>query len=74
MNHGLDGLKIGALLWSQNTDWPGFREAALEAEKSGFDSLWTSDHLLSPTGPLDGSVFDGWSLITAVGAITQRTM
>jgi alkanesulfonate monooxygenase SsuD/methylene tetrahydromethanopterin reductase-like flavin-dependent oxidoreductase (luciferase family) len=72
MNHGPDGLKIGALLWPQNTDWPGFREAAVEAERSGFDSLWTSDHLLSPTGPLDGSVFDGWSLITAVGAITKR--
>jgi alkanesulfonate monooxygenase SsuD/methylene tetrahydromethanopterin reductase-like flavin-dependent oxidoreductase (luciferase family) len=72
VNHAPGGFKIGALLWPQNTDWPGFRAAAVEAERSGFDSLWTSDHLLSPTGPLDGSVFDGWSLITAVGAITKR--
>ncbi len=65
-------LQIGALLWPQGTDWPGIREAALEAEKAGFDSIWTSDHLLSPTGPLQGPVFDGWSVITALGALTNR--
>lgn len=72
MKHDIDRIQFGALLWSQNTDWPGFREAALEAEKAGFDSLWTSDHLLSPTGPLDGTVLDGWSVITAIGALTSR--
>lgn len=72
MKHGTDWVQFGALLWSQNTDWPGFREAGLEAERAGFDSLWTSDHLLSPTGPLDGTVLDGWSVITALGALTIR--
>jgi alkanesulfonate monooxygenase SsuD/methylene tetrahydromethanopterin reductase-like flavin-dependent oxidoreductase (luciferase family) len=67
-----DRVRIGALLWPQNTDWPGIREAALEADKAGFDSLWTSDHLLSPTGAPGGPVLDGWSLITAVGALTDR--
>jgi alkanesulfonate monooxygenase SsuD/methylene tetrahydromethanopterin reductase-like flavin-dependent oxidoreductase (luciferase family) len=72
MSRSGDRLQIGALLWSQGTDWPSLREAALEAEKAGFDSLWTSDHLLSPTGPLHGPVFDGWSVITAVGVLTAR--
>ncbi|HEY2598235.1 MAG TPA: LLM class flavin-dependent oxidoreductase [Candidatus Dormibacteraeota bacterium] len=66
------GLRLGALLWPQMTDWAGFREAALEAERCGFDSLWTSDHLLNPTGPLDGPVLDGWSAITAIGALTLK--
>jgi alkanesulfonate monooxygenase SsuD/methylene tetrahydromethanopterin reductase-like flavin-dependent oxidoreductase (luciferase family) len=65
-------IRIGALLWPQGTDWPGIRAATLEAEKAGFDSLWTSDHLLSPTGPLQGPVFEGWSLITALGVLTNR--
>ena len=68
MNH----ITIGALLWTQNTDWPGIREAALAAESAGFESLWTSDHLLSPTGPPEGPVLDGWSVITAIAALTQR--
>jgi alkanesulfonate monooxygenase SsuD/methylene tetrahydromethanopterin reductase-like flavin-dependent oxidoreductase (luciferase family) len=68
MNH----ITIGALLWTQNTDWPGIREAALAAESSGFESLWTSDHLLSPTGPPESPVLDGWSVITAIAALTQR--
>ncbi len=72
MTQSIEGVKIGALLWPQNTDWNGIRDIAIEAEEAGFDSLWTSDHLLSPTGPRNGSVFDGWSLITAVAALTHR--
>jgi alkanesulfonate monooxygenase SsuD/methylene tetrahydromethanopterin reductase-like flavin-dependent oxidoreductase (luciferase family) len=72
VNHSSDRLQIGALLWPQGTDWHGIRETALEVEKAGFDSIWTSDHLLSPTGPLHGPVFDGWSVITALGVLTAR--
>jgi alkanesulfonate monooxygenase SsuD/methylene tetrahydromethanopterin reductase-like flavin-dependent oxidoreductase (luciferase family) len=72
MTHGNSPIRIGALLWPQGTDWEGIRGAALEVEKAGFDSIWTSDHLLSPTGPLNGPVFEGWSLITALGVLTNR--
>jgi alkanesulfonate monooxygenase SsuD/methylene tetrahydromethanopterin reductase-like flavin-dependent oxidoreductase (luciferase family) len=72
VSSGGDRIQFGALLWPQGTDWHGIREAALEAENAGFDSLWTSDHLLSPTGPLHGPVLDGWSVITALGVLTTR--
>ena len=68
----MNRIRIGALLWTQNTDWSGIREAALATERSGFESLWTSDHLLSPTGPPERPVLDGWSVITAIGALTHR--
>ena len=68
----MNRVRIGALLWPQRTDWDGIHAAALEVEMAGFDSIWTSDHLLSPTGPPDGPVFEGWSLITALGVLTKR--
>ena len=33
--------RFGLQLWSQATDWPGFRDAALAAEEAGWDSVWT---------------------------------
>ena len=38
-------LKLGALCWNQYTDWASFLEAGKRAEKLGFHSLWTWDHL-----------------------------
>ena len=44
-------MKFGAQLWSQQTSWPAFRDAALAAEASGWDSVWTWDHLFAIFGP-----------------------
>jgi alkanesulfonate monooxygenase SsuD/methylene tetrahydromethanopterin reductase-like flavin-dependent oxidoreductase (luciferase family) len=65
-------LAVGVLLWPQRTDWSGLRDAVIAAEAAGFDSIWTSDHLLSPTGPADGSVYEAWTTIAAIGALTGR--
>ena len=51
---------FGAQLWSQATDWPRFRAAALEAEAAGWDSLWTWDHLMAIQGPWRQPIFEGW--------------
>jgi alkanesulfonate monooxygenase SsuD/methylene tetrahydromethanopterin reductase-like flavin-dependent oxidoreductase (luciferase family) len=66
-------IKIGALLWTQGTDWPSFLEAARAVDRAGFDSIWVSDHLLSPTGPSSGPIFEGWTVISALGALLGRT-
>jgi F420-dependent oxidoreductase-like protein len=63
---------FGAQLWSQATDWPRFRAAALEAESAGWDSLWTWDHLMAIQGPWRQPIFEGWTSLAAWAALTSR--
>jgi alkanesulfonate monooxygenase SsuD/methylene tetrahydromethanopterin reductase-like flavin-dependent oxidoreductase (luciferase family) len=65
-------VKFGAQLWSQATDWPTFRDAALAAEDAGWDDIWTWDHLLAIFGPWQQPIFEGWATLSAVGALTSR--
>jgi F420-dependent oxidoreductase-like protein len=65
-------IRFGAQLWSQRTDWPEFRDAALAAEAAGWDSVWTWDHLLAIFGPWEQPILEGWSLLAAVAALTSR--
>jgi alkanesulfonate monooxygenase SsuD/methylene tetrahydromethanopterin reductase-like flavin-dependent oxidoreductase (luciferase family) len=64
--------RFGLQLWAQQTDWPGFRDAALAAEETGWDSVWTWDHLMAIFGPWEQPIFEGWSVLTGVGALTSR--
>jgi alkanesulfonate monooxygenase SsuD/methylene tetrahydromethanopterin reductase-like flavin-dependent oxidoreductase (luciferase family) len=64
--------RFGLQLWSQQTDWPGFRDAALAAEEAEWDSIWTWDHLLAIFGPWEQPIFEGWSVLAALGPITSR--
>ena len=65
-------MRFGLQLWSQQTDWPGFRDAALGAEAAGWDSVWTWDHLLAIFGPAEQPIFEGWSVLSALGPLTSR--
>jgi alkanesulfonate monooxygenase SsuD/methylene tetrahydromethanopterin reductase-like flavin-dependent oxidoreductase (luciferase family) len=65
-------VKLGTLLWTQRTDWAGVRDAAVAADQAGFDSIWLSDHLLSSIGDTDGSMFEAWTALSAIGALTSR--
>ncbi len=65
-------VKFGLQLWSQATGWPAFRDAARMAEASGWDSVWTWDHLLAIFGPWEQPIFEGWSVLSALGPITTR--
>jgi F420-dependent oxidoreductase-like protein len=64
--------KFGLQLWSQQTDWAGFRDAALAAEETGWDSVWTWDHLLAIFGPWEQPIFEGWAVLNALGPLTSR--
>jgi F420-dependent oxidoreductase-like protein len=66
------GPRFGLLPWSQATDWPGLRDAALAAEAAGWDSVWVWDHLLSIMGPSDQAILEGWTSIAALAALTSR--
>jgi alkanesulfonate monooxygenase SsuD/methylene tetrahydromethanopterin reductase-like flavin-dependent oxidoreductase (luciferase family) len=65
-------MRFGAQLWSQQTAWPEFRDAALAAEANGWDSVWTWDHLLAIFGPWEQPILEGWSTLSAVAAVTKR--
>lgn len=65
-------VKFGLQLWSQQTDWPSFRDAALAAEANGWDSVWTWDHLLAIFGPWEQPILEGWTALAALGPITER--
>jgi alkanesulfonate monooxygenase SsuD/methylene tetrahydromethanopterin reductase-like flavin-dependent oxidoreductase (luciferase family) len=65
-------VRFGAQLWSQQTDWPAFRDAALAADDAGWDSVWTWDHLLAIFGPWEQPIFEGWSVLAALGPLTKN--
>lgn len=65
-------MRFGLQLWSQQTDWAGFRDAAQRADDAGWDSVWTWDHLLAIFGPWEQPIFEGWSVLSALGPITSR--
>jgi F420-dependent oxidoreductase-like protein len=69
---GRQPVRFGAQLWSQATDWPGFRDAALAAEDAGWDSVWTWDHVLAIFGPWEQPILEGWTALAALGPITER--
>ena len=65
-------MRFGLQLWSQTTDWPAFRDAAVAADGAGWDSVWTWDHLLAIFGPWEQPIFEGWSVLSALGPLTTR--
>jgi alkanesulfonate monooxygenase SsuD/methylene tetrahydromethanopterin reductase-like flavin-dependent oxidoreductase (luciferase family) len=64
--------RFGLQIWSQQTDWASFRDAALRAEEQGWDSVWTWDHLMAIFGPWEQPIFEGWMALSALGPITSR--
>ena len=67
-----DEIRLGALCWNQYTDWPALLEAGKRAERAGFYSLWTWDHLYPIVGSDRGPFFEGYLTLAAWAQATQR--
>ena len=65
-------MRFGAAFWIQRTDWPSLRDAALAAERAGFDSLWFDDHLLADEGDWRDPKLEGWAALAALAPLTSR--
>jgi F420-dependent oxidoreductase-like protein len=65
-------IKIGALLWPQTDSWPALRDAAIRADKAGYDSLWTWDHLNAIVGPWQQPILEGWTTLAGLAAVTEK--
>jgi alkanesulfonate monooxygenase SsuD/methylene tetrahydromethanopterin reductase-like flavin-dependent oxidoreductase (luciferase family) len=65
-------VRFGAQLWSQATDWPAFRDAAVAAEGAGWDSVWTWDHVMAIFGPWQQPILEGWTALAGLASLTRR--
>lgn len=55
--------------------WSDLRAIARHAEQAGLHALWMSDHFMpyaEDGRPPDGPVLEGWTTLTALGALTSR--
>jgi alkanesulfonate monooxygenase SsuD/methylene tetrahydromethanopterin reductase-like flavin-dependent oxidoreductase (luciferase family) len=63
-------VKFGALLWPQQAEWSELAAGANAADRCGWDSIWTWDHLYSVRGGPDRAIFEGWTTMAAIAATT----
>lgn len=66
------GLRLGINLWSQAGTWPELLDAALRVDRLGYDTLWTWDHLHAIVGDPHQPILEGWGLVQAWAAVTER--
>ena len=64
-------MKVGICLVPFGVTYSECREAAIAVEASGFESVWTWDHLLSFNDD-DEPVLECWTLLAAMAEATQR--
>jgi alkanesulfonate monooxygenase SsuD/methylene tetrahydromethanopterin reductase-like flavin-dependent oxidoreductase (luciferase family) len=65
-------IKLGALCWNQYTTWPALLEAGVRADRLGYDSLWTWDHVYPIVGDSHGPNFEGWLTLAAWAQATEH--
>jgi alkanesulfonate monooxygenase SsuD/methylene tetrahydromethanopterin reductase-like flavin-dependent oxidoreductase (luciferase family) len=68
----MPALKIGALCWNQYTTWPDLLAAGQRADRLGYDTLWTWDHLYPIVGSDDGPILEGWLTLAAWAQATEQ--
>lgn len=65
-------LPLAEYPWKQPS-YVEIRELALQAETSGFDSVWVFDHLLFRTpGQLTEGIWESWTVLSALAEATTR--
>ena len=68
-------MRFGAQLVNYFCEWDATLATIRAVQNGRWDSLWWSDHFLPPVGRRDlegGGALEGWSLLTAAAAITER--
>ncbi len=58
--------------WEPAAAWARIRAVAQLAERLGFDSVWLADHFQTEPEPTDEPVFESFTTLSAIAAITRR--
>lgn len=66
-------MRLGISLWPQGATWQELRSASVRADALGYDSVWSYDHFTALGADLTVPVFDGWTAIAALAAMTSRS-
>lgn len=65
-------IRLGALCWNQYTEWSALLEAGRRAERLGFDTLWTWDHLYPIVGSSNGPILEAYMVLAGWAMATER--
>src|SRR5882757_1646744 len=52
--------------------WRAMRDVALAADQGPFESIWVFDHFHTVPIPTEEATHEAWSLMAALGAVTER--
>lgn len=65
-------MRFGMFLSQADRTWPQVLEDVTMAEELGFDHAWLVDHLVDTDGPPENGCLEGWTLLAALAARTER--
>lgn len=65
-------IRVGVQLQPQHTTYPEYADIVRQTEAIGVDSLWTWDHFFPLSGDPNGNHFEGYTMLTAIAALTTR--
>src|SRR3954454_17442738 len=65
-------IRIGVQVQPQHADYEGMRDAWLQAEELGVDSIFCWDHFYPLYGEPDGKHFEAISTLGAMASVTER--
>lgn len=66
-------IRLGIVLWPQQTAWAPYLEAARLVDRLGYDTLWTWDHFYSDEWRPDQPIFEGWTTLAAWASVTAHS-
>jgi len=64
--------RFGLFIGQVGMSWPDLVERFTLADGLGFDHAWLVDHLMPTDPPHDRSIFEAWTSLAALAALTQR--
>ncbi len=65
-------MKFGATLWPQNTTWDALREAAVQLDTIGFETIWCWDHFYALAGEEERPNLEATTVLAALSPLTKR--